>query len=589
MRLKRTHTCGELRSDNIGRETVIAGWVQNWRDHGGLVFIDLRDRHGLTQCVFHPERDPALHAESRRLRSEFVVALKGVVAARPEGTVNPRLDTGEIEVEVTEMEVLNTADTPPFEVADDVQAADEIRMKYRYVDLRRPRMQRNLRIRHRTAKVVRDYCDAHGFLEVETPFLTKSTPEGARDFLVPSRLYPGSFYALPQSPQLFKQILMVGGCDRYAQIVRCFRDEDQRANRQPDFTQIDIEMSFVDQDDVIEVTEGLMKTLFREVLDRDLDLPLRRMPFDEAMLRYGSDKPDLRFGLEIVELSDLVGESAFKVFASAVQSGGCVRGIRAPGADERYSNTDLNKGFVDFAKEYGAKGLAWFKVADGALASSIAKFFDAAAQQAIIERMGAADGDVLLFVADTPAVAARVLGALRLRLGRELDLIDRDALELVWVVDCPLFDWDEDRQAPTPLHHPFTAPRPEDLDRLETDPMSVKAYAYDLVLNGEEIAGGSIRIHQRDVQERVFRLLEIGPEEAQARFGFFLDALNYGAPPHGGIAFGFDRLVSIFCGEEALREVIAFPKTQRAVCQLTGAPAPVDDAQLRELGIRLID
>jgi len=586
VRLKRTHTCGELRADHVGREVVLAGWVQNWRDHGGLAFIDLRDRDGLTQIVFHPDRDADLHERARRLRSEYVIAVKGTVVSRPEGTVNPKLATGEIEIEAIDLDLLNTAETPPFEVVDDVQAGPELRMKYRYLDLRRPRMQRNLRVRHRTAKVIRDYYDAGGFLEVETPFLTKSTPEGARDYLVPSRLQPGSFYALPQSPQLFKQILMIGGCDRYAQLVRCFRDEDQRANRQPDFTQLDVEMAFVDEDDVLDNTEGLMQALFTDILGRDLDVPLERMPYEAAMRRFGTDKPDLRFGMELVEINDQVAEGGFKVFASVVAAGGCVRGFRAPAAAERYSRKDLDD-LTAFVGEFGAKGLAWFKVSGGALQSPIAKFFEAPAQAAIIERLEAADGDLLLFVADTPEVAARALGPLRIRLANELDLIDRDAYRLLWVVDCPLFGWDEEAQRPTPLHHPFTSPRPEDVDRLESDPMSVKACAYDLVLNGEEIAGGSIRIHRRDVQERVFRQLGIGPEEAQARFGFFLDALTYGAPPHGGIAFGFDRLVAILCGEDAIREVIAFPKTQRAVCQLTGAPTPVDDAQLRELGLRL--
>ena len=423
---------------------------------------------------------------------------------------------------------------------------------------------------------------------METPYLTKSTPEGARDFLVPSRLYPGSFYALPQSPQLFKQILMIGGCDRYAQLVRCFRDEDQRANRQPDFTQLDVEMSFVDEDDVMAVTEGLMQALFRELVGHDLELPLPRIPYEEALRRYGTDKPDLRFGLELVDVGDVVADCGFKVFTAALEAGGCVRGLRAPGAADRYSRKDLDE-LTAFVKEFGAKGLAWFKVAGGALASPVAKFLDETTQRAMIQRMEAGDGDLLLFVADQPDIAARALDPLRNRLARELDLIEEDQFRLLWVVDFPLFGWDEQRRRLDPLHHPFTSPRPEDLDRLESDPLAVRARAYDLVLNGEEIAGGSIRIHQRQVQERVFRLLGIGPEEAEARFGFFLQALDYGAPPHGGIAFGFDRMVALFCGEEAIREVIAFPKTQRAVCQLTGAPTPVDEAQLRELGLRLLD
>jgi len=586
VRLKRTHTCGELRTEHTGKEVVLAGWVQHWRDHGGLAFIDLRDRYGLTQIVFHPERDPDLHRRARQLRGEYVVAVKGAVVPRPEGTVNPKLATGEVEVEAMDMDLLNVAETPPFEVADDVQAGPELRMKYRYLDLRRPRMQRNLLIRHRVAKVIRDYFAADGFLEIETPVLTKSTPEGARDYLVPSRVQPGSFYALPQSPQLFKQILMIGGCDRYAQIVRCYRDEDLRANRQSEFTQLDVEMSFVDEEDVLGMTDGLMQVLFKEIVGRDLPLPLPRMPHEEAMRRFGSDKPDLRFGLELVDISDVAAECGFKVFAGAVASGGCVRGLRAPAAAEAYSRKDLDE-LTAFAGEFGAKGLAWLKVTGGALTSPIAKFFDGAAQAAVITRLEARDGDLLLFVADKPAVAAAALGALRTRLGRELGLINSDEFNLLWVVDFPLFGWDEEEQRVDPEHHPFSAPRPEDLDRLEDDPLSVRGRLYDLVLNGEEIASGSIRIHQREVQERVFRLLGIGPEEAQQRFGFFLDALKYGAPPHGGIAFGFDRIVSLFCGEEAIREVIPFPKTQRGVCPLTGAPALVDEAQLRELGLRL--
>jgi aspartyl-tRNA synthetase len=587
VRLKRTHTCGQLRAADAGKDVVLAGWVQHWRDHGGVGFIDLRDRYGLTQIVFHPDRGADLHERSRQLRSEYVVAVKGLVQPRPEGTVNPKLATGEIEVAVTDLELLNTAETPPFEVADDTEAAPELRMKYRYIDLRRPRMQRNLRVRHRAAKLIRDYYDAHDFLEIETPMLTKSTPEGARDYLVPSRLYPGSFYALPQSPQLFKQILMVGGCDRYAQIVRCFRDEDLRGNRQPEFTQLDVEMSFVDEEDVFAMTEGLMQVLFKDLLGRHLALPLRRMPYDEALRRYASDKPDLRFGLEIEDVGDLVGKSGFKVFADTVAAGGCVRGFRAPGAAERYSRKDLD-GLTAFVGEYGAKGLAWFKMAGGALTSPIAKFFDQPTQAALIQRLAAQNGDLLLFVADKEEMVVRALGPLRVRLGHELGLVRPDDFQLLWVVDFPLFGWDSEANRLDPQHHPFTSPRLADLDRLEAEPLKVKARAYDLVLNGEEIAGGSIRIHQEAVQERIFRLLKIGPEEARVRFGFFLDALKYGAPPHGGIAFGFDRLVSLFCGEEAIREVIPFPKTQRAVCQLTSAPTPVDEAQLKELGLRLL-
>ncbi len=587
--LKRTHTCGEIRLSDAKKTVVLAGWVHSYRDHGGLVFIDVRDREGLTQLVFNPETQPEAHALARTLRCEWVIAAKGVVQPRSEGMENPKLATGQIEVSIEQLEILNVSKTPPFEIDGAEKTSEELRLGSRYIDLRRPEMQEKLQTRHRVAKLARDYFDALGFWEIETPMLAKSTPEGARDFLVPSRLYDNCFYALPQSPQLFKQILMISGVDRYFQIVRCFRDEDPRADRQAEFTQIDVEMSFVDVDDVISVNENLAAKLWKAVLDVDAALPMRRISYKESMDDYGTDRPDLRFDMKLKDISDIAGASNFKVFTSVVEGGGVIKGLCAPGGG-KYSRSDIEKTLTEFVGDYGAKGLAWFKVKDDGgkltLASSIAKFFDAEQLAKIIEIFDVRDGDLLLFVAADEKTANKALAPLRCRLGRELGLYDKSSFEFVWVVDFPLFEWNEDEKRYDSLHHPFTAPVPEDLDKLESDPANIRSQAYDIVVNGSEIGGGSIRIHDPKVQQKVFDLLNISREQAEARFGFFLKALGYGAPPHGGIAFGLDRLVMLLCGTENIRDVIAFPKTQRGQCLLTDAPSEVDQKQLDELNLR---
>jgi aspartyl-tRNA synthetase len=585
MTLRRTHTCGELRREHVGRRIVLAGWVKSRRDHGGLVFIDLGDRYGVTQVVFAPDRGPDVLEKGEKLHAEDVVAIEGEVIARPEGTKNVGRDTGEIEVVAIKVEILNLSKTPPFEVSDLVSVAEETRLRYRFLDLRRPVMQRNLVLRHRLNQTLREYLTAERFVEVETPCLTRSTPEGARDFLVPSRLSPGSFYALPQSPQLFKQLLMVSGYDRYFQIVRCFRDEDLRADRQPEFTQLDIEMSFVDENDVQTLIEGLLKHVYQRLLGHELKLPLRRMSYAEAMSKYGSDKPDLRFGVPIVDVTEWAKGSGFQVFKNAATSGGVVRMIAAPGA-AAFSRKEIDELTVR-AQGVGAKGLAWLKVEESGLTGQIAKFLATDDYRRLREATGANVGDLLLAVADKEDVAAKTLGDLRLHLGKRLSLIDPSRLEFLWVVDFPLLDFDAEANRYVACHHPFTSPLPEDLPRLETDPGSVKARAYDLVLNGTELGGGSIRIHNREVQSRVFERLGIGEEEARRKFGFLLEALDYGAPPHGGIALGVDRWVMLLLGEDSLRDVIAFPKTARGSCLLTEAPNEVDDRQLRDAGIEL--
>jgi aspartyl-tRNA synthetase len=562
------------------------GWAQRRRDHGGLIFVDLRDRKGLTQVVFNPEVSGGAHSLAHQIRSEYCLAIKGKVRPRPEGMANPNLKTGEIEVYVEQFEILNPSRTPPFMLEEWIDVSESVRLRHRYLDLRRPEMYRNLRLRHEAAKQVRAYLNQCDFVEVETPVLTKATPEGARDYLVPSRVNKGLFYALPQSPQLFKQLLMMGGLERYYQIVRCFRDEDLRADRQPEFTQVDIEMSFVDEKDVMELSEGLVKKLVKVVLGREIDGPIPRLTYDEAMDRYGLDAPDLRFGLELEDLSDLMAQVDFKVFQEAVTKGGVVKAINGKNMSS-LSRKDLDD-LSGFVADFGAKGLAWVKIKPGGKwQSPIAKFFSPEQIAAIGDRLGAEEGDILFFGADSPAVVHESLGRLRLELARRLELTKSDELRFCWVTEFPLLEYDLEEKRYTAMHHPFTAPRPQDLALLAEEPGKAKARAYDLVLNGTEVGGGSIRIHKPDVQKKVFKALSISPEEAQAKFGFLLEALEYGAPPHGGIALGFDRLVALLAGEKSIREVIAFPKTQKATCPLTNAPGSVEASQLLDLGIKI--
>ncbi|PKL47538.1 MAG: aspartate--tRNA ligase [Planctomycetes bacterium HGW-Planctomycetes-1] len=590
--LKRTHNCGQLRIEDAGKDIILSGWVDSYRDHGNLVFIDLRDREGITQLVFNPETQPQMHKLSRQLRCEWVIAASGKVRHRGEGLVNPKLPTGEIEVLIDKLEILNSAETPPFELDNAEDVAEETRLKYRYIDLRRPRMQDILRVRHKVTKVTRDFFDSRGFWEIETPFLGKSTPEGARDFLVPSRLCSGNFYALPQSPQLFKQVLMVSGVDKYFQIVRCFRDEDPRADRQAEFTQIDVEMSFVESDDVISVHEQLVAKIWKEILGVDVKLPLRRMTYKQAMDDYGIDRPDLRFDMKLKDISALAGASEFKVFADTIQKGGIVKGLCAVGGGAKFSRSDIEKTFTKVVTDFGAKGLAWFKVVkneqgDIDLSSNLVKFFTPEQRKAIIEKFSANVNDLILLVADKEAAANKALAPLRLKVGRDLGLIDDKAYELLWVIDFPLFEWNENEKRYDSLHHPFTAPVPEDIAKLDTDPANIRSQAYDIIVNGSEIGGGSVRIHQPEIQAKVFDLLKITKQQAQDRFGFFLQALKFGAPPHGGIAFGLDRLVMFLTGTDNIRDVIAFPKTQKGQCLLTDAPSGVEPAQLDELNLRV--
>ncbi len=581
----RTHTCGELGAAAVGSRVRLSGWVQNWRDHGGVVFIDLRDRYGLTQVVFNPEKAPQAHATAHTLRSEFVLEVEGEVVPRPEGTVNPNLKTGEIEVMVEDVKILNRAKTPPFMIDETKEIGENLRLQYRYLDLRRQPLQEAIITRHRVTKIIRDYLDEQAFLEIETPVLTKSTPEGARDYLVPSRTNPGNFFALPQSPQLFKQLLMVSGFDRYFQIVKCFRDEDLRADRQPEFTQVDMEFSFVEPDDILGLVEGMIDAVFKGIKGIDTGTPYPRLSYAEALDRYGLDAPDTRFGMHLVDLGEIFAATSFKVFRSVLDKKGIIKGLNLKGG-ARLSRKEIDD-LLEVVKIYGAKGLAWIKINEDGWQSPIVKFFEEAEIKALGEAMGAETGDLLLFVADKPSITNEALGRLRLHLGEKMGLIDENRLAFCWVVDFPMFEWDGQDKRYVAIHHPFTAPRDEDLEKLDSDPGAVRAKAYDLVLNGIEIGGGSIRIHDPEVQARVFSLLNISDEEAREKFGFLLDALAFGAPPHGGIAFGLDRLMMLLLGRSSIREVIAFPKTQKATCLMTGAPNTVSPKQLRELGIKL--
>ena len=580
----RTHNCGELTAKQVGKQVTLCGWVDRRRDHGKLIFIDLRDRWGKTQLVFDPEGNREVHKLSEKLRPEFVIRAHGLVEKRPEGTQNPKIPTGEIEVRTGKLEILNPSETPPFEILDDTDVSEELRLKYRFLDLRRPLMFNRLRDRHRITKIVRDYFDELGFVEVETPMLTKSTPEGARDYLVPSRLDPGSFYALPQSPQLFKQILMIAGFDRYFQLARCLRDEDLRADRQPEHTQIDVEMSFVAEDDIISTVEGLFVKIVRLMRQVDVSTPFPRMTYDEAMNRFGSDKPDLRYGLELVDLTSSLEGSKFEVFQEVIKKKGVVKGLKIAGKNFSRSDFDV---LTTLAKDFGAKGLVWFKVGTDGLESPVAKFFTPEQQKKLTGAFQAKGGDTLFLVAGDWLTVCTALGALRSRLAAESGLDRSKDLKFAWITDFPLFQWNEEEKRIDAVHHPFTAPREEDLKLLEQEPLKVRARAYDIILNGSEVGGGSIRIHREDVQKKVFQTLGISDQEAEGKFGFLLRALRYGAPPHGGIAVGLDRLCTLLGGLDSIREVIAFPKTQKGTCLMTEAPSKVSERQLKELHLKL--
>ncbi|RIX50576.1 aspartate--tRNA ligase [Paenibacillus nanensis] len=586
MTMLKTHSCGTLTKANVGETVILNGWVQRRRDLGGVLFIDLRDRTGIVQIVFNPDFSGDALAVADRARNEYVLAVKGKVVERDPETYNANLATGEIEIRVTEIEVLNAAKTPPFPIEDGVEVDESLRLKYRYLDLRRPEMYKTLLLRSKAAKIFRDFLDEEGFLEVETPILTKSTPEGARDYLVPSRVHEGEFYALPQSPQLFKQLLMVSGVERYYQIARCFRDEDLRADRQPEFTQIDIETSFLTQDQLLGMMEQVTARLLRETVGVELELPFQRITYADAMNKYGSDKPDLRFGLEIEDITDIVSGSDVKVFASVAASGGVVKALNAKGCAS-WSRKELDD-LQPFAARYGGKGLAWITVKDGEWRGPIVKFLKPEEIAALTARLGVEEGDLLTFSADKPKVVADVLGNLRLKLGRDLNLIDESKFKFAWVVDFPLLEWDEEAKRYVALHHPFTRPNDDDLHYFDTDPGQIRAQAYDLVLNGYEVGGGSMRIYKREVQMQMFKAMGFSQEEAQEQFGFLLDAFEYGTPPHGGIAFGFDRLVMLLAGRTNLRETIAFPKTASATDLLTDAPSEVKPSQLEELHIRTV-
>ncbi|MEE9538505.1 MAG: aspartate--tRNA ligase [candidate division NC10 bacterium] len=584
--MRRSCYCGEVTAEKVGEAVTLMGWVHRRRDHGGLIFVDLRDREGIVQVVFDPEHGVEAYETARRLRSEYVIAVSGEVRRRPPGTENVDLKTGEVEVPAVEALILNEARTPVFPLDDDRPVSEELRLTYRYLDLRRSSLQENLRIRHRGYQVVRAFCDRHGFIEVETPALTRSTPEGARDYLVPSRLYAGQFFALPQSPQLFKQLLMVAGFDRYFQIVKCFRDEDLRADRQPEFTQIDVEMSFVDREDVLGLMEELIAAIFREVKGVELHRPFPRLPYVEAMAIYGLDNPDVRFEMFLVEISDVCQETAFRPFAEALARGGQVKGIKVKGKAEAFSRKVIDD-LTEFVKGFGAKGLAPFRMTKEGPQSPVAKFLDPATLEGITRRFDLKDGDLALVIGDSPMVVAEALGRLRVKLGYELGLIDEALIRPVWVTDFPLLEYSEEEKRYVAVHHPFTAPLDEDLSLFEGSPEKMRAKAYDLVINGHEVGGGSIRNHNREIQQKMFDALGFSSDQARQRFGFLLDALEFGTPPHGGIAFGFDRLIMLLTGAESIREVIAFPKTQRAQCLMTGAPTVVDTVQLKELRLKL--
>ncbi|MFT9494610.1 aspartate--tRNA ligase [Anaerosolibacter sp.] len=582
--MKRSHMCGTLGTDNIDQEVTLMGWVQKRRDLGALIFTDLRDRTGIVQIIFDKDISVDAFTKAEKIRSEYVIALRGVVKKRH--AVNPNMATGEIEVFASELKILSEAQTPPIYIDDADDVSENLRLKYRYLDLRKPKMQKNLMFRHKVAKVARDFLSDNGFVEVETPMLTKQTPEGARDYLVPSRVNPGKFYALPQSPQLFKQLLMVSGMDKYFQIVKCFRDEDLRADRQPEFTQIDIEMSFVNVADVLNMNEGLLQRIFKETMNIDIELPLQRMPYKEAMERYGSDKPDVRFGFELKSINDIAENCGFKVFADTVKNGGDVRGINISGSGDKFSRKDITK-LEDYVKTYGAKGLAWIKLADEGVTSPISKFFNEDDMNRIIERLSGKAGDLLLFVADKPSVVFDSLGHLRVEAAKQLGMLDKNEYKLLWVTEFPLFEYDEEENRYVAKHHPFTSPMDEDLELLETAPEQARAKAYDIVLNGIELGGGSIRIHSSELQQRMFKALGMTTEQAWDRFGFLLEAFKYGTPPHGGIAYGLDRLVMLLTGSDSIREVIAFPKTQNASSPMTEEPSIVEDKLLKELHVKV--